>query len=229
MLTAIIVAGGSSVRAGFDKTFAILGEKPVILHSIEAFQHCEVVDGIIVVGREDRLSELRELIGKSSSKITDIIPGGVRRQDSVLAGLNQLNAATTYIAVHDAARPLVTPELIGRVFALAREHGAAAAASSVVDTLKRGTSDGVVCGSVDREELYAMQTPQIFERDLLESAYAATKADGVAITDEVSAIERKGGKVVLAPNDDFNFKITFASDLALAEFVLQRRRTLGTR
>lgn len=229
MLTAIIVAGGSSVRAGFDKIFAILGEKAVILHSIEAFQHCEVVDEIIVVGRGDRLTELRELIGKSSSKITDIIPGGVRRQGSVLAGLNRLNAGTTYIAVHDAARPLVTPELIGRVFALAREHGAAAAASSVVDTLKRATSGHVVTGSVDREELYAMQTPQIFERDLLESAYAATNADGVAITDEVSAVERKGGKVVLAPNDDFNFKITFPSDLALAEFVLQRRRTLGTR
>lgn len=228
MLTAIIVAAGSSVRVGFDKIFALLDDRPVFAHSLEAFERCTDVGEIIVVGRADRLVEL-EAIGRTARKLTHVIAGGARRQDSVRAGLDRMARETNFVAVHDAARPLVTPELIAEVFKLARAHGAATTAAPVVDTLKRATPERVVCGSVDREALYAMQTPQIFARKLLERAYAETVAAGIAITDEVSAVERIGGKVVLAPNADFNFKITYPADLALAEFVLQRRRVAISR
>jgi 2-C-methyl-D-erythritol 4-phosphate cytidylyltransferase len=128
-----------------------------------------------------------------------------------------------YVAVHDAARPLVTAEQIGRVFEGARVHGAAALAEPVTDTLKRGDQNHFVCGGVDREGLYAMQTPQIFSRDLLVEAYDAVAAKKLLITDEVSAVEQLGAKVLLVPNDEFNLKITYPRDLLLAQSFLSRR------
>jgi 2-C-methyl-D-erythritol 4-phosphate cytidylyltransferase len=125
--------------------------------------------------------------------------------------------------VHDAARPLVTPEQIERLFEQCRRHGAAALAEPINDTLKRADVDLIVTDSVDRHQLYAMQTPQIFERALLEEAYRAIHTNKGSVTDEVSAVERLGRKVFLVPNDDLNFKITYPRDLPLAEFVLKQR------
>jgi 2-C-methyl-D-erythritol 4-phosphate cytidylyltransferase len=152
-----------------------------------------------------------------------VIPGGERRSDSVRAGLKRLDRAATFVAVHDAARPLVTPEQIERVHELARAHGGAALAEPITNTLKRADEDGVVTGGVPRENLYGMQTPQIFARDLLDKAYAAIAADNRSVTDEVSAVEHLGAKVVLLPNEEWNVKITFPRDLLLAQAVLARR------
>lgn len=229
MLTAIIVAAGSSVRAGFDKLFAPLNGEPVVTHTIAAFEDCADVAEIIIVGRADHLAELRGLTSARFPKVTRVIAGGTRRQDSVAAGLAQLGSEAIFVAIHDAARPLVTPEFISRIFASALANGASAAATPVVDTLKRATGNLVVCGAVDRELLFAMQTPQIFERRLIERAYAAIARDDVTITDEVSAIESVSEKVTLVPNNDFNFKITYASDLQLAEAVICSRRAATTR
>ena len=135
-----------------------------------------------------------------------------------------MSADAQFVAVHDAARPLVTPAEIERVFAAAREHGAASLAAPVADTLKRADERHVVCGSVDRERLYAMQTPQVFARQLLLDAYERVRADNLSITDEISAVEYIGHKAVLVPNEQYNFKITFPPDLALAELVLASRR-----
>ncbi len=224
MLTAIIVAGGSGRRMGFDKTFAALAGRPVIAHSIATFEATDAVEDVIVVSRADRVTELRETLAPYGfRKLRAITPGGMHRQDSVAEGLKQLTADAEFVAVHDAARPLVTTANVEHVYAAARAHGAASLAAPVADTLKRADEDHVVCGSVDRDRLYAMQTPQIFARQLLLDAYAAVAADGVAITDEVSAVERLGRKVVLVPNEEFNFKITFPPDLRLAELVLQSR------
>jgi 2-C-methyl-D-erythritol 4-phosphate cytidylyltransferase len=225
MLTAIIVAGGSSRRMGFDKTFALLAGKPIIAHSIATFEAASSVGDVIVVARADRLAVLRETLAPFGfRKVRAIVAGGVHRQDSVAEGLKQLDAASQFVAVHDAARPLLTTADVERVYAAAREHGAASLAAPVADTLKRADENHVVCGSVDRERLYAMQTPQVFERALLLDAYDAVAKQGRTITDEVSAIENLGGKVVLVPNENFNFKITYRSDLALAELVLESRR-----
>ncbi|PYI99105.1 MAG: 2-C-methyl-D-erythritol 4-phosphate cytidylyltransferase [Verrucomicrobia bacterium] len=224
MLTAIIVAAGDSRRMGFDKLFAAIAGKPVIAHTISAFQRANSVNEIIVVAREDRQDEIKTIVrDRRSEKVRSIVPGGKHRQDSVRAGLDQLDSATRWVAVHDAARPLITPEQIERVFQQCANHGAAALAEPINDTLKRADSDLLVSGSVDRDQLYAMQTPQIFERQLLEDAYRAVCAENIFVTDEVSAVERMGRKVALVVNGDFNFKITYPRDLPLADFVLKQR------
>jgi 2-C-methyl-D-erythritol 4-phosphate cytidylyltransferase len=222
MLTAIIVAAGSSRRMGFDKLTASVAGKPVIKHTVDAFEHAPSVAEILIVTRVDRLREFEKLVGKRT-KVREVIAGGEHRQDSVRAGLQHLNPETKYVAVHDAARPLVTPEQIERVFAECQQHGAAALAEPASDTLKRADKNLQVTGSVDRNQLFIMQTPQVFERKLLEEAYAAVLAKKLRITDEVSAVEHLGRKVVLVPNEDSNFKITYERDLPLAEFLLRQR------
>jgi 2-C-methyl-D-erythritol 4-phosphate cytidylyltransferase len=224
MLSAIIVAAGDSRRMGFDKLFAAIAGKPVIAHTIRAFERAGSVDGIIVVVREDRHGEIKTIVrDENFKKIRSIIPGGKRRQDSVHAGLEHLESATRYVAVHDAARPLITPDQIERVFEQCRVHGAAALAEPINDTLKRADADLLVTDAVDRHQVYAMQTPQIFERQLIEQAYRTVYTEDISVTDEVSAVERLGRKVALVLNDDFNLKITYPRDLRLAEFVLTPR------
>jgi 2-C-methyl-D-erythritol 4-phosphate cytidylyltransferase len=244
MLTAIIVAAGSSQRMGFDKLFATIAGKPMIAHTLHAFEHASSVNEIIVVAREDRHDEIRKISEAGNlNKIRSIIAGGKRRQDSVRAGLNRLDIDAKYVAVHDAARPLIGPEQIERVFEQCLIHGAAALAEPINDTLKRGDVDPirsrshrvgqperviVVTGSVDRHQLYAMQTPQVFERALIEEAYRAADTENL-LTDEVSAVEQFGRNVVLVLNDDFNFKMTYPRDLAIGEFILKQRARSGSK
>ena len=208
---------------GFDKLFALLGNKPVVAHAIDAFERAASVDEIILVGRKERLPELEEIVrAHGFAKVRKMIAGGERRQDSVRAGLAETNAE--YVAVHDAARPLVRPKQIEQVFEAARQYGAAALAEPVRDTLKRVDEKNFICGSIEREKMFALQTPQIVARELLIRAYDSIFAKNVSVTDETSAIERLGEKVAIVTNDDFNFKITFPNDLLLAECVLKQRR-----
>jgi 2-C-methyl-D-erythritol 4-phosphate cytidylyltransferase len=224
MLSAIIVAAGTSQRMGFDKLLALLGDKPVLAHTLQAFERTSNVDEIILVARAERVNEFQELVRQAAfKKVRDVVAGGEQRQDSVRAGLERLSPEATYVAVHDAARPLVTPEQIESVFALARQHGAAALAEPITDTLKRADENRFVTGGVAREGLYAMQTPQIFSRELLVDAYAAVTEKNLSITDEVSAVEHFGAKVLLVPNEEFNLKITYPPDLLLAQSFLSRR------
>jgi len=224
MLSAIIVAGGSSQRMGFDKLFAVIAGEPVIAHSIRAFEHASSVSEIVVVARKERHDEIRKISRAAGfKKVRSIEPGGERRQDSVRAGLDRIDHAAKYVAVHDAARPLITPEQIERAFEQCRVHGSAALAQPVNDTLKRADADLLVVGLVDRHQLYAMQTPQIFERKLIEDAYRDVDAEKASVTDEVSAVERLGHKIALVLNDDFNFKITYPRHLPLADFILRER------
>ena len=228
MLTAIIVAAGSSRRMGFDKLFAEIASQPVITHTIAAFEHTASITAIVVVAREDRHSEIKEIVrNQKFKKINSIVRGGAHRQDSVRGGLENLPDSARYVAVHDAARPLVTPEQIARVYEAAQKNGAAALAAPVLDTLKRADVDLLVNGSVDRHQLFAMQTPQIFERKMIEEAYHRVFADTISVTDEVSAIERIGGEITLVANEQPNFKITYPGDLPLAEFVLNQRAKSG--
>ena len=228
MLSTIIVAGGSSRRMGFDKLFAVIAGEPVIAHAIRAFERARSVSEIVVVTREERHDEIQKISrDKGFKKIRAIIPGGERRQDSVRAGLGRVDPDAQYVAVHDAARPLITPEQIERAFTHCRVHGAAALAQPVNDTLKRVDADLLVVGSVDRHQLYAMQTPQIFERKLIEDAYRAVYAENILVTDEVSAVERLGYKIALVLNDDFNLKITHPRDLPIADFIVRDRNKSG--
>jgi 2-C-methyl-D-erythritol 4-phosphate cytidylyltransferase len=225
MLTAIIVAAGSSHRMGFDKLFQSLAGKPVVAHSIDAFEQTASVIEIILVARQDQLPAHEKMISEQKfCKVRRIIPGGERRQDSVRAGLEALDKNVRFVAVHDAARPLVRPKQIEEVFVACQKHGAAALAEPVRDTLKRVSKDGFITDSVAREHMYALQTPQVFARGLLERAYDAIFGQGTIVTDETSALHQIGQKVAIVSNSEFNFKITYPTDLALAELVLGRRQ-----
>ena len=228
MLSAIIVAGGTSQRMGFDKLFVTIADEPVIAHAIRAFEGAESVSEIIVVTREQRHDELQKITSSAGfKKIREIVAGGERRQDSVRAGLDRIDRDAKYVAVHDAARPLITRAQIELTVEQCRVHGAATLAQPVSDTLKRVDADLLVVGSVDRHQLYAMQTPQIFERKLIEDAYRRVYAENILVTDEVSAVERLGQKIALVLNDDFNFKITYPHDLPVADFILRDRAKNG--
>jgi 2-C-methyl-D-erythritol 4-phosphate cytidylyltransferase len=224
MLSAIIVAAGNSTRVGFDKLLALVAGQPVIQHSIVAFEQTQCVDEIIIVCRESTAGAISELVTSASiTKIRAIVPGGERRQDSVAAGLKAISPAIEFVAVHDAARPLITPEEIERVFHAAQKHGAAALAVPATDTLKLADGNQFVCGSIERKNVFAMQTPQIFAREVLTQAYQRVEREGVKITDEVSAVQNAGARVAIVSAQRDNMKITFTTDLSLAEVVLQHR------
>ena len=222
MLSAIIVAAGSSKRVGFDKLFSKIGNRSVLEHTLAAFEAAESVSEIIVVCRDLKL--VQDVINRADfRKVRAVVRGGERRQDSVQSGLNAVDQGSEFVAVHDAARPLITPHEIERVFSVARKHAAAVLAAPITDTLKFADANQVVSGSIDRQNVFAMQTPQIFRRQLLKDGYQRVAENSLTITDEVSAIEYAGGKVAIVPAEDDNLKITFASDLPIAEFVLQQR------
>ena len=228
MLTAIIVAAGTSQRMGFDKLFADLGGRPVVAWSVAAFQACAAVDGIVLVTRPEKQEIFHELARTEGwTKLRAVLPGGTQRHLSVWNGLQTLAAEGTaggYVAVHDGARPLVTPDIITRCLDLARTAGAACCASPVTDTLKRADAHGRIASGVDRTNLWAMQTPQIFAADALVQAYRAVMDAGEAVTDETSALERIGQPVALLDSGDFNLKITYPQDLELARHLLAMRQ-----
>jgi len=225
MVTAIIVAAGSSRRMGSDKLFAELCGKPVIAHSVAAFEASKEIHDIILVTRKDRIPEMQAMVKAGKfKKVRKIIAGGEERHYSVWNGLQEADAKTSYIAIHDGARPLVTPQIIHACLALARKDGAACLASPIPDTLKRADNEQVVTDSVERSGLWAMQTPQIFSRDLIFEAYVGGMSKNQLVTDEVSAVQGMGKKIPLLQNEEWNFKITFPRDLELAEQVLRLRK-----
>ena len=213
-VTAIIVAAGSSRRMGFDKLLAPLAGKPVLQHSIQAFVDCDHVTNIIVVCPKDRFDTL-DL--EFSHKLIQRVDGGIDRHDSVAAGLALLSDDTDYVAVHDGARPLITCEQIGRVLQAATKHSGAASARRVTETVKRADSKGQVTESVCRDDLWLMETPQIFRADLLTDAYGVVQLKGERVTDEVSAMELIGHHTYLVSNPGPNPKITYPQDIEQAE------------
>ncbi len=199
---------------GFDKLLAPLAGKPVLQHSIQAFVRCDEVTEIIVVCPRERFDAL-DL--EFSNKIIRRVDGGADRHDSVAAGLALLPAGTEYVAVHDGARPLISSDQIARVLATAVEHGGAASARPVTETVKRANAEGQVTESVSRDELWLMETPQIFKADLLVEAYRVVQSKGARVTDEVSAMELIGHPTHLVNNPGPNPKITYPEDIDQAE------------
>jgi 2-C-methyl-D-erythritol 4-phosphate cytidylyltransferase len=224
MVTAIVLAAGRSTRMGGreNKQFIQLLGRPLIEYSLAAFQQCGVVDAIVLVRRADHAA-LAERIGRSFNKIIAFADGGVERQNSVWNGLAQCPAATAIVAVHDGARPLVTPALIETTIRSAQTHGTGIAAAKIVDTIKEATEDRVVVRTVDRSRLWAVQTPQTVRFDLLRRAYAAVLEQGVIVTDEAAAVERTAHPVRLVETPFPNLKITAPGDLSVAEALLRAR------
>jgi 2-C-methyl-D-erythritol 4-phosphate cytidylyltransferase len=202
---------------GFDKLASPLARSPVLRRTLAAFLAADSIAEIVVVCPEERW----ELLGGGFSKPVKRVDGGADRQDSVMAGLAALSAQTGLVAVHDGARPLVAPADIDRCVAAALEFRAAALARRETDTLKRSDAADFSAGAVSRENLWFMETPQVFDVPLLLEAYEAVAAQGLAVTDEVSAMEAIGVQVKFIESIQPNLKITTPADLALAEALLR--------
>lgn len=199
---------------GFDKMFAELDGRPVVEYAIAAFERCPEVDDLIVVANPKRTREVMRVIEEGGfEKVSHIAKGGETRRDSVWNGLKDLHDDCDYVAVHDGARPWITPAQIARVLTAAVEHGAAASAHPITDTVKRADDRGLVTVAVDRDGLWAMETPQIFRASLLRRAYEKAIADEVPLTDEASAVGHLGEPVALVAGDTPNPKVTYPSDL----------------
>lgn len=217
----LIVAAGGSRRMGFDKITALLVGRPLVTWSLAAFEACDDIGPCVLVCAESRLDEFAALAAPYK-KFQWIVPGGDERSDSVLNGLRALEALSpVLVAVHDAARPLVTPAIISQVVAAAEECGSAVATEPVADSLHRAAGDGHLVETVSREGLWAMQTPQVAGLDALRTALEAAKSSGEAVTDEISALIQAGLRPQAVFHGNLNFKVTFPRDLALAEAVLQ--------
>lgn len=223
----IIVAGGSSRRMGYDKLLADIAGEPVLIHTLRAFEYCGDIGQILLVAPESRVAFFQEMAAPFS-KVAGVLAGGAERHLSVWAGLQNVPPDFEWVAVHDAARPLVQPADISETILKAQEFGAAALAAPVSDTLNRASGDRFAGDVIDRTGVWAMQTPQVFQRQRLIAAYTAVLSSGDLVTDEVSAVAKLGDAVKLVPSSDLNFKITFPCDIELAHAVLSMRRARMT-
>lgn len=215
---AIIVAAGSGMRMeGLDKLFTQVGGRPLLAHAVAAFDNCLEITSIVVVLSEENLERGREMLTEHSlTKIVGVCSGGARRQDSVRCGLETLGEVD-WVAVHDGGRPLVKPGMIARGLEAARETGASVPVVSLVDTIKEVADDETVVRTLDRRKLWAAQTPQVFDYDLIMRAHREITTD---VTDDAAMIEMLGVPVKTYEGRRRNIKITTPDDMAMAEAYL---------
>ncbi|MBI3322130.1 MAG: 2-C-methyl-D-erythritol 4-phosphate cytidylyltransferase [Candidatus Omnitrophica bacterium] len=228
---AIVVAGGAGKRlkARVRKAFVPLKGRPMLAWTLAAFERSPAVDAVVVVAHPGDLEKARRMVRRFRfRKVTEIVPGGGSRMASVRHGLAALPAGARWVAVHDAARPLVTPELIRQTVAAARSAKAAIAAVPVVPTVKEAAG-GWVHRTLDRSRLWAVQTPQVFERKLLEAAHRRANG-GAPATDDAALVEKLGRRIRIVMGSHRNIKVTTPEDRVIAEALIQNRyRVQGTR
>ena len=222
---AVIVAAGTASRmGGIDKVMASLKGEPMIARTVRIFQECDAISEIVIVTREDLIIPITDLCRDMyASKVKAVVRGGSSRQESVSLGLNALSNKVKLVAVHDGARPLITWQVIDRVVRAANSYGAAAPAVPVKDTIKV-VEGRVVKNTPDRSTLFAVQTPQIFDFDILRVALKKAEKDGAAVTDDCSAVELMGMSVKIVEGDEHNIKVTTPMDLRIAEMLLEEEK-----
>lgn len=217
---AVIVAAGSASRmGGIDKVMAQLGGEPMVARTIRAFQQCDAISEIVVVTRPDLIIPIKSLC-LNFDKVKTVVAGGASRQESVDLGLNALSEGVKLAAIHDGARPLISWQVIDRAVRAANTYGAAAPAIPVKDTIKV-VQGGIVKETPDRKGLFAVQTPQVFDLELLRGALKKAQQDGAEVTDDCSAVERLGMSVKIVEGDERNLKVTTPMDLAVAKMLLE--------
>lgn len=217
---AVIVAAGSASRmGGIDKVMAELDGEPMVVRTVRTFQNCDAIREIVVVTRPDLIIPIMSLCA-GFDKVKAVVAGGDSRQASVALGLNALSKNVKLAAIHDGARPLVTWQVIDRVIRAANTYGAAVPAIPVKDTVKVAQG-GVVMNTPERKQLFAVQTPQVFDFDLLRGALKKAAEDGAEVTDDSSAVERLGIRVKIVEGDERNLKITTPMDLKIAKMLLE--------
>ena len=217
---AVIVAAGTASRMeGIDKVMAPLNGEPMIVRTVRTFQNCGAIREIVIVTREDLIQRIAELC-RDFDKVKAVVIGGKDRAESVNNGLNALSAKVKLAAVQDGARPLITDEVIDRTVRAANTYGAAAPAIAVKDTIKV-VEGGIVTTTPQRATLKAIQTPQVFDFDLLRGALKHAAEKELEITDDCSAVELMGFKVKIVEGDERNIKVTTPMDLKIAELLLE--------
>lgn len=217
---AVIVAAGTASRmGGIDKVMAPIGGEPMIVRTVRAFQNCHAIKQIVVVTRQDLIVPISDLCHQFD-KVCSVMVGGKSRQESVEIGLGALSSEMKLVAVQDGARPLITDAVIDRTVRAAHTYGAAAPAIPVKDTVKE-VKGGIVASTPNRSALRAVQTPQVFDVDVLKGALKKAKEDGAEITDDCSAVELMGMSVKIVEGDERNIKVTTPMDLKIAEILLE--------
>ena len=222
--SAVIVAAGSSQRMGSDKLLHNLGIMPVLARTLLVFQDCELVDEIVVVTRMEKIMEVAGLCKKYRiEKASKVISGGATRMESALAGVPEGKKKARLIAIHDGARPLVSVELIENTVRAAAKYKAAVPAIKSVDTLKLAEDGETVTGSLDRELVLRVQTPQVFDADLIKGALTFAAEKKLPLTDDCSAVELMGVKARIVPGEEDNIKLTTPRDMLFAAAILKDR------
>lgn len=226
--SAVIVAAGTAQRMGSDKAVMNLGNMPVIARTLLAFQNSPYVDEIIVVTRMDLIVDIADICKRYGiSKASKVCCGGKSRMESALAGVSEVKSGAELIAIHDGARPLVSQDVIERTVYAAKDNLAAAPAVASTDTLKATDENGFVTGTVDRESVLRVQTPQIFHADIIKGALSKAVKDGLALTDDCSAVEIMGVRTKIVEGDIENIKLTSPADIHLAAAILKDRGELS--
>ncbi len=224
--TAIIAAGGTGSRMGlnFNKLFLMIDEKPVLAHTLDVFEKCQKIDEIVIVANESDIKTVKEVVEDFGySKVETIATGGKTRQESVYKGLLCVSEDTQVVAIHDAARPLINPNVIIQCIDAAYELGASAAGISAKDTLKRVNEKNIITETVDRENVVQIQTPQCFRKDIIIEAHEKAISDGFSTTDDCAVVEKYGTKVKVIPGNSLNIKLTTPDDYyALSAFITYR-------
>ena len=221
----ILPAAGQSTRFGdsrHKKIFAELEGRAVWLRALDPFlTHGEVEQIIVAIAPEDRELFERRYRDQAAFLNLDVIDGGAERAETVARALERVRPACQFVAIHDAARPCLTEDLVTAVFAAGREHGAALLAVPVSDTIKRAGADHFTTETIPRHDLFLAQTPQVFRRDWLEQAHAQRVSLGPGVTDDTQLVEALGHRCAIVAGSIFNLKITTQDDLRLASAILQ--------
>ena len=224
--TAVVPAAGASTRMGEDKILLDLGGCPVLVRTLQALEGCPLIQEVVVVAREEQVLPVSQLCRDYAlEKVRRVVVGGATRTLSVLAGIREASQEAGLIAIHDGARPFVSQEVLEAAIRKAAEHGAAAPGVPVTDTIKRAR-DGTVEETLEREGLFAIQTPQVFEAALIKAALQKAAEEGLSLTDDCAAVERLGMTVALTAGDPANIKLTTPADLDLGLGILQGRGEL---
>ena len=220
---AVIVAAGESRRFGTDKTALDIGGVPVLARTVKAFEDSECIREIVIVTREEKLEEVAELVRRYAlSKVSRVVIGGKTRAESSLAGVTAVGKGAKLIAIHDAARPLVTQDVIARTVEAAEQYRAAVPVIASTDTL-RLSEDGFSAGTLDRDAVVRIQTPQVFDADLIKGALSFVIDKNIQVTDDASAMEAIGFKTRFVEGDSGNIKLTRPEDRFFAEAILKSR------
>lgn len=224
---AVIVAAGSSTRMGSDKLLAELGGIPVMARTLQAFDNSEYINEIVVVTRMDRVAEIADLCAEYKiSKVSKVVAGGKTRMESSLIGVSAVKDSAKLIAIHDAARPLVSGAVIKRTVCAAAAYMAAVPVVPSTDTLKVIDETDRIVGTVDRTTTYRVQTPQVFDAVLIKGALTKASEKGLALTDDSAAVDMTGFKTYSVAGEEDNIKITTPRDLVIAEALLNSRSDL---